>query len=396
MDAGQEDHEVDPGRRDGPCSREGVDVEPGLEEESTSGYEAAVDVSGSIEAEVADLAESRGQGVQEEASDELLWLEGDPVDTAGTEGDASVVVGDESLVRDGDAAEVAAEVSEDMPRFAFGRLEVDDPLLVPEPPHQAGESEGVFEVAGRAAEPQVAEVVGGANRREDQSAEQGSHPGGWEEVVALWLNPPRAVESEATGRDDTVEVGVVVELSGPGVQDDGGAELRAEHVGGEGVQCTSGRIEEQVVYGLLIAQGDGSELLWQGEDDMEVADGQDALGAFGEPSSAGEGLAGGAMAVAAGVIHRLLVAAVRADVEMATAPRGTAGLEVVEQASLLRRQGVVRPVSSPVVSEDIDETQRTAEAGCTAPVAGVRRPAGAASHRRPLCRRRRPPEALVE
>jgi len=40
--------------------------------------------------------------------------------------------------------------------------------------------------------------------------------------------------------------------------------------------------------------------------------------------------------------------------EMATALRGTAALEIVEQASLFRRQGVAHPVGSPVISEDIE------------------------------------------
>jgi hypothetical protein len=54
---------------------------------------------------------------------------------------------------------------------------------------------------------------------------------------------------------------------------------------------------------------------------------------------------------------------------MAAALGGTAALEVVEQASLFRRQGVAHPVSGSVLSKDIDEAQTTV-AGCTAPMAG--------------------------
>ena len=114
MDTGQDDHEVDPGRRKRPCSREGVDVELGLKDESTSGLEANVDIARCIEAEVTDLTKTRGQRVHEEASNELLGLEGDPVVTAGTESDAVVIVGEEPLIRDGDTAEVAAEIAENM------------------------------------------------------------------------------------------------------------------------------------------------------------------------------------------------------------------------------------------------------------------------------------------
>ena len=135
----------------------------------------------------------------------------------------------------------------------MGRVYVDDPLLFPEAAHHAGESDGVFEVRGGTTESQVPEVVGGTDGCEDERAEQGAHPGGGKEVVVVGLNPARAIESETACRDHAVDMGVVVELSGPGVQDDGEAELCTKHVGGEGGQCPSGCVEEDVVDGLLIA-----------------------------------------------------------------------------------------------------------------------------------------------
>ena len=75
MDTGQDDHEVDPGCREGLCSREGVDVEPGLKDERASGFEAAVDVAGGVESEMTDLTEAWRQSVHEKASDELLGHE---------------------------------------------------------------------------------------------------------------------------------------------------------------------------------------------------------------------------------------------------------------------------------------------------------------------------------
>jgi hypothetical protein len=91
------------------------------------------------------------------------------------------------------------------------------------------------------------------------------------------------------------------------------------------------------------------ELAGQGEDHVEVSDGQDALLARLEPARLVEGLALGAMPVGAGVGRGLhLVAAVEAHVHMPAERLGTAGLDTRHDLPLLGRQRVSGAVCLPV------------------------------------------------
>jgi hypothetical protein len=187
---------------------------------------------------------------------------------------------------------------------------------------------------------ELAAVVGEAQRTEKACAKKGAHSGGWEEVVIFGSDPAGTVEREAASSDDAVEVWMKVKLSGPRMKDDSEAELCAEQICREGVEGPSRCVEHEVVDPRWVVQSQGSELVWEGEDDVKVADGKDALATLSEPSSTSEGLAGGTMAVEAGVIHRFLMPTAWANLEVATKLCGAADLDIVEQASLLRPQRV--------------------------------------------------------
>ena len=58
-------------------------------------------------------------------------------------------------------------------------------------------------------------------------------------------------------------------------------------ISGQFFECLRRRFEEDVVDDLLVVQGQGSELLWEGEDDVEVMDGQQVLFPSVDPSSCG-------------------------------------------------------------------------------------------------------------
>jgi hypothetical protein len=103
-------------------------------------------------AEVADPHESVRQDVEKEPADELVGGEGHgsgsrmiPVVLV-AERDAAVVEGDESVVGDGDAVGIAAEVLEDALRPAEGRLGVDHPVVATATSDEGGESDGLLEV----------------------------------------------------------------------------------------------------------------------------------------------------------------------------------------------------------------------------------------------------------
>jgi hypothetical protein len=74
--------------------------------------------------------------MEEEAAQELDCVEGHDalLVVVGiippSEGDLVAVEGDESMVGNGDAVGVAAEIAHHMGRAAEGRLGIDDPLLI--------------------------------------------------------------------------------------------------------------------------------------------------------------------------------------------------------------------------------------------------------------------------
>jgi hypothetical protein len=87
------------------------------------------------EPEVADAHETFGQHMQKEAAQELDGGEGHPplLLAVGivlpTEGDVLPVKGQESMLGDGDAMGVAAQVGKDLRRSPKGRLGIDHPVM---------------------------------------------------------------------------------------------------------------------------------------------------------------------------------------------------------------------------------------------------------------------------
>jgi hypothetical protein len=97
------------------------------------------------ESEVTDLHESGGQDVQQESANELLAIEAHLLAAvvvaavAVAEAYAAVSDGQDAMVGDGDSVGVAAEVVEHLLGADEGALGIDDPGLVSESVHEAGE-----------------------------------------------------------------------------------------------------------------------------------------------------------------------------------------------------------------------------------------------------------------
>lgn len=115
-------------------------------EQGPRGGELGVDVAGGEQAMMADLDEALGQHVQHEPPEKLVGGERDGGRTAGAEGDAALVEGDEAMVADADPVGVLAEVAEDQRVVAERRLAVHDPAeaaeLVEETPEGVAVGEG--------------------------------------------------------------------------------------------------------------------------------------------------------------------------------------------------------------------------------------------------------------
>ena len=109
-------------------------------------------------------------------------------------------------------------------------------------------------------------------------------------------------------------------------------------IGGHLEHGLGGRPQQQVVDDPGIRQCDRVEDIRQREDEVEVRHGEQLRGPRLQPPCRGRGLAGGAVAVAAGVVGDLLMPALGAPQDMTAQSRGAAGGQVLEGAALLGRQ----------------------------------------------------------
>ncbi len=85
-------------------------------------------------------------------------------------------------------------------------------------------------------------------------------------------DPARTVGGGPVAGDDAVDVGVMLEVLPPGVEDGQEADLRPEvlRVDGDLPQGLGGGAEEQAIDHARVLQGDRSECHREGEDDVEI------------------------------------------------------------------------------------------------------------------------------
>src|SRR3954452_16103186 len=313
----------------------------GLEERAGEG-ELGGPMAIGEEAEVADAMEAIGQGVEEEAPDELARGQTHGHDGAVAavvfpgEGDVVLVAGHEAAVGDSDAMGVAAEIGKDLGGAAERLLGVDDPI---DPP-QAGEMACEVALIGERGQiPEEAQLpvleCGGEPLEEEPAEEAGKRLHGQEEVGPA-MDPACAVRREAAAWDDTVQMGMMGERLAPRMQHGDGADLGAEtaRIGGERGQGFGSRLEQDGVDDCLVLERHGPDGRGNGEDDMEVGHGQEFARAGGEPPGPCWSLALRAMPVAAGVIGDARGPTRRAGLDMATEGRRPARHDRAHDATL--------------------------------------------------------------
>ena len=126
----------------------------------------------------------------------------------------------------------------------------------------------------------------------------------------------------------------------------------------EGLQGLRGDAKQQVVDQQPVVADQRQQRLGQREDDVEVLDRQQLQGALIDPGTALAGAAFRAVAVAAGVVAVLLVAAVVAFVDMATQFLGPALGDGRQGLVLLQCQLVPGAVGGTVFPEDVADLER--------------------------------------
>ena len=123
-----------------------------------------------------------------------------------------------------------------------------------------------------------------------------------QKVSAAGGDPTFAVGGETAAGNDAVQVRMEVQVLPPTMQDGEETEFQTEAFGRDDEQSLGGGAEENAVDDLLVVEGQRGDLLGEGEDHVEVLDGQQFGAAVLKPLLARDALALGAMAVAAGAI----------------------------------------------------------------------------------------------
>jgi len=125
-----------------------------------------------------------------------------------------------------------------------------------------------------------------------------------EELVVTGANPASVVRRQATSGDDAMDVGMMLQLLVPGVQDTEKADLGAEMlgVGSDSKQCLGAAAEQQRVDHGFVLQGQRCQLVRQREDDMRIGCSEQLSASRSQPAVARLALTLWAMPVAAGII----------------------------------------------------------------------------------------------
>lgn len=146
-----------------------------------------------------------------------------------------------------------------------------------------------------------------------------------------------SIVGQATGRDDTVDVGMVDQSLTPGVEDEDKAEAGAEVAGVDGdvLKRPGRRAQQEVVDDLRALEGERCESLGQREDDVGIGHRQHLGLASVEPAGLGAALTLGAMTVPARVVGDHLVPARVALVDVTAEARGPARQDLVDDPVLL-------------------------------------------------------------
>ena len=123
----------------------------------------------------------------------------------------------------------------------------------------------------------------------------------------------------------------------PGVKHGGDADLRVKIVAPELQQRGRRRVEQQGVKPGAVLLDQRIEFMRQREHQMEIGNGQERFGLFVQPVKPIGPLAGGAMAVAAGVRDKMFLAAMAATIMMSAQGGRAAGHDGAQDFPMVER-----------------------------------------------------------
>src|SRR5258707_883505 len=122
------------------------------------------------------------------------------------------------MVGDGDAVGIAGQVVENMFGAAEGRLGVDDPVLLAEFPEEAAECARQGKLLQRAMELEPVVFEQFIKPCPELAAEAAAECLNGQEKTARGIDPTGAIRSQAAGRNDVVDMGMMLEVLSPGME----------------------------------------------------------------------------------------------------------------------------------------------------------------------------------
>ncbi len=213
-----------------------------------------------------DTNEALGEQMEEEAAQELIEREGHQLRlivvsrVPPTEGDLAIGRRHQSMVGDGDAMGVAAEILEHIVGAAEGRFGVDDPVFSEQRSEPGREDLGLCEQRQIAGKVQLAMLKGRLKSGDELAAKHTSEYLDGEEEVRTGSDTASVIEGEPTGRDDTVDMGMKLELLVPGVEHAEEADLGPEMSGvaSDLEKSFCAGTKQQTIDQFLVLQGQRS------------------------------------------------------------------------------------------------------------------------------------------
>ena len=122
-----------------------------------------------------------------------------------------------------------------------------------------------------------------------------------QEEAARGIDPSGAIEGEAAGGNDVVDMGMMLQVLSPGMEHAEEPDVGSQVLGiaSQFEQRSGAGAEEQIVEQPLVLEDQSGELVRQGEDDVEVRHGQQLSRTRGQPFGAHVALALRAVPIAA-------------------------------------------------------------------------------------------------
>lgn len=243
---------------------------------------AKLDFGGAVavceQAVMTNAMETVRQGVHQKAPNELASLERHrfaPTVLAiilPAEGHTTIGQRDQPAVGNGDAMGVAREISEHLLGAGEWTLGKYDPFAPAQRREILLERRWGFKDREIGKELKLAGSECRVEILQEQPAEETrQHPNGQVEVWSA-RNPALAARGYSTTWHDAVDVGMVIEVLTPCMEDGGQTDPGAQMfgIGGDGRKRLGSGLEQQAVHLGLVLVGNGSDLRRQREHDMEV------------------------------------------------------------------------------------------------------------------------------